>query len=83
MLTRVVLRLLLLVGFALMGGCLGRTGEPTGIPTTTDPPTSALSPAPIPDRPAPDFALPDLTGNEVRLSDLRGQVVLLNFWATW
>jgi len=32
---------------------------------------------------AVDFALPDLQGNAVGLSDLRGQVVLLNFWATW
>jgi peroxiredoxin len=32
---------------------------------------------------AVDFTLPDLQGNAVRLSDLRGQVVLLNFWATW
>lgn len=32
---------------------------------------------------APDFTLPALTGQPIRLSDLRGQVVLLNFWATW
>ena len=36
------------------------------------------------DRPiAPDFALEDSAGNLVRLSELAGQVVLLNFWATW
>jgi peroxiredoxin len=30
-----------------------------------------------------DFTLPDTTGREVRLSDYHGQVVVLNFWATW
>lgn len=33
--------------------------------------------------PAPDFALTDLDGNPVRLSELRGQPVFINFWATW
>jgi thiol-disulfide isomerase/thioredoxin len=32
---------------------------------------------------APDFILHDETGKPVRLSDLRGAPVLLNFWATW
>ena len=33
--------------------------------------------------PAPNFQLRDLNGRLVTLSDLRGKVVLLNFWATW
>jgi thiol-disulfide isomerase/thioredoxin len=33
--------------------------------------------------PAPDFALESLHGETVHLSDFRGKVVLLNFWATW
>ena len=32
---------------------------------------------------APDFSLRDIDGNEHRLSQYRGQPVLINFWATW
>lgn len=32
---------------------------------------------------APDFELTTLEGEEMRLSDYRGQAVILNFWATW
>jgi cytochrome c biogenesis protein CcmG/thiol:disulfide interchange protein DsbE len=32
---------------------------------------------------APDFTRTDLTGRALQLSDFRGKVVLLNFWATW
>ncbi len=32
---------------------------------------------------APDFTLTQLTGQPLRLSSLRGKVVLLDFWATW
>ena len=41
--------------------------------------SSATGPAPA----APDFALPSRDGGEVRLSELKGQVVMINFWATW
>jgi len=32
---------------------------------------------------APDFTLPSESGRTYRLQDLRGQVVVINFWATW
>lgn len=34
-------------------------------------------------RPAPAFKLPDLSGRQVSLEQLKGKVVLLDFWATW
>jgi peroxiredoxin len=42
--------------------------------------TAALPPAGVP---APDFASKSDNGRNVRLSELRGQVVLINFWASW
>ena len=32
---------------------------------------------------APDFSVTDLSGRPLRLSDYRGKVVILDFWATW
>ncbi len=34
-------------------------------------------------KPCPDFAFRTVDGREVRIHDLRGKRVLLNFWATW
>jgi thiol-disulfide isomerase/thioredoxin len=52
-------------------------------------PALAQAPVPrgltlVPGKPtAPEIALPDVDGKPVRLSELRGKVVLVNFWATW
>jgi cytochrome c biogenesis protein CcmG/thiol:disulfide interchange protein DsbE len=48
----------------------------------------SLTPTGVPLRPQKGFRAPDLTllnleGQEVSLSDFRGQLVLVNFWATW
>ena len=43
----------------------------------------AMGMAKLPGKPAQDFTLPDLEGRQVSLQHYRGQVVFLNFWATW
>jgi thiol-disulfide isomerase/thioredoxin len=43
----------------------------------------ANAPAPMPGHPAPEFALKNLSGQAVRLSDFKGKPVLINFWASW
>lgn len=56
-----------------------RTGEISG--------SSGVSPTPsrnpFVNRPAPDFRVMDTRGEELTLEQYRGQVVLLDFWATW
>ncbi|MFI5202612.1 MAG: peroxiredoxin family protein [Candidatus Kapaibacterium sp.] len=41
------------------------------------------APGTLEGKPAPDFALTDINGSLHHLSDYRGKVVMLNFWATW
>jgi peroxiredoxin len=43
----------------------------------------AAVPPPIVGKDAPDFVLKALDGSNLRLSEFRGQVVLVNFWARW
>jgi cytochrome c biogenesis protein CcmG/thiol:disulfide interchange protein DsbE len=38
---------------------------------------------PLESGPAPDFSLTTFEGETLTLSDLRGQVVIINFWASW
>ena len=43
----------------------------------------ALAARPVVGQPAPNFEVTTLDGTKVSLADLKGQVVILNFWATW
>ena len=76
-LTRCSLFILIFLGVSILGWAQGASSPPKNrtIPEST--------PAPKLSSPAPDFTLESLTGNNPSLSDYRGKVVLLNFWATW
>jgi len=46
-------------------------------------PGVGASPAKLVDGPAPDFALRSTAGRNLRLSEFRSEVVVLNFWSKW
>ena len=68
----------------LTAGVLG-CGEDESNPGEKSPvpPTPELKESPQEGFLAPDFVLQDLAGKSHTLSDLRGQVVLVNIWVTW
>ena len=60
-----------------------RVGPPGGAAASAASAAVATTPAPQADHPAPDFTLTSLDGTQVTLSKLKGQVALINIWATW
>ena len=69
--------LLIIVALVLVGGSLYIGSASSSRPSHEPIKLVALGDA------APDFQLEDTTGKKFSLSDLRGKVVLVNFWATW
>ena len=55
---------------------------PATVPASADAPTYTR-PGPKVGDLAPDFTVIDAAGKEVKLSDFRGKLVLLDIWATW
>ena len=75
-LTAVVALVALALGVGLAIGRQGTAGA-VGRPSAQRPPSVER------DQLAPLFSLPSTTGETVTLASLEGQVVLVNFWATW
>ncbi len=55
----------------------GKSGEIDLLPGVSVPESATVG------SPAPEFELVDLKDNTIKLSDLRGKIVVINFWATW
>ncbi|WP_054957275.1 peroxiredoxin family protein [Paenibacillus dakarensis] len=57
--------------------------EQASVASVTEPPNENIPIGVKKGQRAPDFTLNDLNGNPIQLSDYRGKMVLLNFWASW
>ena len=69
---------------AVLAGCGTASPAPTNQPGATTTPTQASEDIAVEvGKVAPDFTAKLTTGQTMSLKDLRGKVILVNFWATW
>jgi len=84
--TRKLFCLILVLTF-IAAGCKKKEPEPPqqdqAKVEAEEKPTGDKAPPDPSAKPAPSFTLQDLKGNQISLSDFKGKVVVLDFWATW
>ncbi|MEK7682152.1 MAG: TlpA disulfide reductase family protein, partial [Chloroflexota bacterium] len=73
---RLLILALVVLALAALGGLLGWA-------VANNAPSTAGSGARRVGRPAPDFTITTFDGVRFRLSEQRGKVVVINFWASW
>jgi len=80
-LNRVFVILVAATGIALISSACSKKEEPQTQFQQT--PTVESTGSAEAGNPAPDFALQDVNGKDVSLADYKGNVIMVNFWATW
>jgi thiol-disulfide isomerase/thioredoxin len=74
--TLVVAGLVATIGYTLLAGRSAPATSKVALPGTPEPETTSRI---VP----PDFEIPTIDGGTIKLSDYRGKVLVLDFWATW
>ena len=82
LISKKIVIVILLTVFILAGCDNSPSPSPSPSPSTSAPAGSAAKGQLIGNI-APDFTLTNMSGQQVSLSQYRGKVVILNFWATW
>lgn len=68
------LAVLFIFGFSFMDSAAGADPIPAGVELSESPAVGSM---------APDFSLQNINGESRSLAELRGKIVVMNFWATW
>ncbi|MBQ7896973.1 MAG: redoxin domain-containing protein [Clostridia bacterium] len=79
----IIIFVLLIVGASFLYNKLSEKNAPDNLITYEEKEGELKSEEDLSEFLAPDFTVYDKDGNKVKLSDLRGKPVVLNFWASW
>lgn len=77
------LTFLILGAGILYTALIGTSASPQRPEVLSKPTAPSSTSHPLEGEPAPEFALKRMNGGTFRLSDHRGEIVVVNFWATW